>query len=510
MKRIFTLINVESINTTTKGKKILIADRGRIETLVKNYCAIKIISDKYDVNPTILTHKSFNDKINILYKNVGFKKFIKTFDLKENFLLTILSLIKSILSFFKLLKFFAKPNFHNFIYEFEVSNIKVGDIIYDRYIRDNKQYLKPNFKDCSFIKYSFVTIYKIHFLEKYLVQNKFELVFVNTHSYANNYSIIFKLAKKLRIDILYLKDFQISYFKNGQYTQENDPRILTKKKLDNIKITKKKRKLFLKHMQKRISGNLPHFDVKNAFSARKNKLNKYLKHKKIILKDYRKRILIAAHALSDSNHFYFEFNAKSIFFDYHTQLVKTLNFAKEHKDILFLLRPHPSSKFWNEQGIVKQIFHKYKSTNIILVDNRFSTHDILNFVDTTITVHGTIGIETAGFYKKKPIMAGTGLYSNLGFTHDAIKEKDYYKNILLDKLKHKLNSKELKLAEKALYYNELLSKNNYKSLISRNKILIRDQKYLDDLNNFLKVNKIENDKYYKILKKKLQFSKLSK
>lgn len=510
MKRIFRLINVKSINTAPKGKKILIADRGRIETLVRNYCAIRIISEKYEVNPTILIHNSFSDKINILYKKIGFKKFIKTFDIRKNYLFTILSLIKSIFSFSKLFKFFIKPNFHNFIYNFEISNIKVGDIIYDRYIRDNKKYLSPNFKNFSFLKYSFITIYKIHYLEKYLVQNKFELVLINTHSYTNNYSIIFKLAKKLKINILYLKDFQISYFKNGQYNQENDPRILTKKKLDHINFTKKKRKLFLKHMQKRIGGKLPHFDVRNAFGIRTNKLNKYLKHKKIILGDYRKKILIAAHALSDANHFYFEFNAKSPFFDYHTQLIKTLNFAKKHKDILFLLRPHPSSKFWNEQGIVKQIFKKYKSTNIILVDNRFSTNDILNFVDTTITVHGTIGIETAGFYKKKPILAGTGLYSNLGFTFDTLKEKVFYKNILLDKSKHYLNSKELKLSEKALYYYELLSKENYKSLISRNKILISDQKYLNDLNNFLKVNKIENDKYYQILKKKLNSLKLSK
>ena len=60
------------------------------------------------------------------------------------------------------------------------------------------------------------------------------------------------------------------------------------------------------------------------------------------------------------------------------------------------------------------------------------------------------------------------------------------------------------------FYYELLSKENYKSLISRNKILISDQKYLNDLNNFLKVNKIENDKYYQILKKKLKLLKLSK
>ena len=177
---------------------------------------------------------------------------------------------------------------------------------------------------------------------------------------------------------------------------------------------------------------------------------------------------------------------------------------------MFLLRPHPSSKFWNELGVIDKIYKIYKSPNIILTNNRYDTNDLLKFVDTTITVHGTIGIETAGFYKKKPILAGTGLYSNLGFTFDAKKEDEYYKNILVDKDKHKLNLSETKLAEKALYYYELLSKETYKSYVSREKILLSDHKYIKDLNNFLKKNDIKNDEYFKNLKNKLILNNILK
>ena len=68
--------------------------------------------------------------------------------------------------------------------------------------------------------------------------------------------------------------------------------------------------------------------------------------------------------------------------------------------------------------INEDIKKKYKSKNIIFTGNQFNTDDILNYVDTVITVHGTIGIEAAGFYKIKPILAGSGLYSNLGFSLD--------------------------------------------------------------------------------------------
>ncbi len=510
MKTSLILKHLDKVKFSFKGKKILIADRGRIESVMKNYCAIKILSKQMNIDPIILTQGSFDNELNKVYKKLGFKKFLKTFDLKNQTCRTIYFLLKSMINLLKVLKFFYSKNFYAFIYTFKVSDVNVGDIVYDRYIRDGKKYLKPSFFDFSFLKYFFVTVYKVFFLENYLKSNAIKLVIVNTHSYTNNYSIVFKLAKKLKIDILYLKDFQISFFKNGQYSNENDPRIISKKKLDKINFSKIKRKKFLLHMQKRVRGKLSHFDVKNAFGKKTKLVKNLIKNKRIDLSNFRKKILIAAHSLSDANHFYFNFNVKSFFYDYHSQLIKTLNFAKKHKDILFLLRPHPSSKFWNEIGVIDKIYKIYKSPNIILTNNRYDTNDLLKFVDTTITVHGTIGIETAGFYKKKPILAGTGLYSNLGFTFDAKKEDEYYKNILVDKDKHKLNLSETKLAEKALYYYELLSKETYKSYVSREKILLSDHKYIKDLNNFLKKNDIKNDEYFKNLKNKLILNNILK
>jgi len=250
-------------------------------------------------------------------------------------------------------------------------------------------------------------------------------------------------------------------------------------------------------------GKEEHFDAKNAFINKKNSIKKFLE-KKINTENFKKKILLACHSFSDANHFYYEFNAKSPFHDYYSQTINTLDFAKKNPDILFLVRPHPSSRFWKEEGIMKKILQKYSSKNIILTDNRFNTDDILNFVDTIITVHGTIGIEAAGYYKIKPILAGTGLYSNLGFTFDTKRKKDLFRYVLLDKKKYKLGPKETNIAQKALYYYFLIGRDNYKSVISRQKVLLTDQKYLRDLNNFLEKNKIENDKYYKILRKKLE------
>ena len=58
LKKLFMIDNLTIIKTDLKGKKILIADRGRIDSLVRNYCALKILSEKYSIDPIILTQNS--------------------------------------------------------------------------------------------------------------------------------------------------------------------------------------------------------------------------------------------------------------------------------------------------------------------------------------------------------------------------------------------------------------------------------------------------------------------
>ena len=336
MKSIIKSIKLDKIKNSENGKKILIADRGRIESIIKNYSAIKILETKYDLNPLILTQEKKNTNINLLYESLGFKKIFKFSD-EINLISIIFGFFFVFIKFCECLKYFIKKDFLNFINNFKVSNVHIGDLIYDRYIRNDYKYLRPSFFDIKFLKIFFVCVYKTIFFEKYLKSKDISLIIVNTHTYMNNYSILFKLSKKLRIDLLYLKDFQISFFKNGQYNRENDPRILTKKKLERIRFSKEKINELKKHMINRTKGRLEHFDVKAAFGEGKNKIDQLLKKKKINLKKFKKKVLIASHSLSDANHFYFEYNSRSFFYDYHTHLIKTLEFAKKYKKIFFLI-----------------------------------------------------------------------------------------------------------------------------------------------------------------------------
>ena len=69
-----------------------------------------------------------------LYKKMGFEKIEKTLSLNIIFY-NFFILIKSVFKFSTILKYFINNDFHKFIYNYKVSNVTIGDIVYDRYIR---------------------------------------------------------------------------------------------------------------------------------------------------------------------------------------------------------------------------------------------------------------------------------------------------------------------------------------------------------------------------------------
>ena len=146
---------------------------------------------------------------------------------------------------------------------------------------------------------------------------------------------------------------------------------------------------------------------------------------------------------------------------------------------------------------------KYNFENVCLLDNNINTNEAMSVSDTVITVYGTIGLESASYYKKKPILAGNSIYSNLGFTLDSNTKQKYFDHILSDKKNFKLNKSEQLKANKAFYYYFLKFNIEYESVIANRVRNISDKDYFKNLKNFLKTGSLNKDQYYKKLEKKL-------
>ena len=233
---------------------------------------------------------------------MGFKKTINSLNIK-NFFLSPTILVKTFFHLCNYFIFFSTKNYSDFIYKYSVSDINVGDIIYDRYLRNDYSFLNPSIFDLKLIRIFLYTVFKVYWIEKFIKKKKIKLIFVNTHIYSNNYSIAYKLAIKNKINLVYLKDFQITYFKKGSVSKKTDPRAITKNKLKKSQLSLKEKNNINRYMRHRTSGKLAHFDVKNAFSSKKNLLKKYLLKKNIEINSFTKKILLASHSLSDANHF---------------------------------------------------------------------------------------------------------------------------------------------------------------------------------------------------------------
>ena len=106
--------------------------------------------------------------------------------------------------------------------------------------------------------------------------------------------------------------------------------------------------------------------------------------------------------------------------------------------------------------------------------------------------------------KKKPILAGNSIYSNLGFTLTLILKKNTLVIYYQIKKKFKLNNIEQQTADKAFFTIIFLKFNTeYKSVITNSDRNISHEKYFKNLKNFLERKSLESDRYYQELKNML-------
>ena len=70
----------------------------------------------------------------------------------------------------------------------------------------------------------------------------------------------------------------------------------------------------------------------------------------------------------------------------------------QKKNILWLFKIHPySQKKYDELKVVKKIFNKFKSTNILMVPSKTSNEKLFQLVDLVVSSRGTICLEAATF-----------------------------------------------------------------------------------------------------------------
>ena len=507
-------------NFSSFPKKILIVDRERdFQSIFNSIFAIALgaVSKK---NSIILSRKKELKSVKI-FQSFGFTNYI----FPKEFLIgpySVIVLLKTIyltlITIFKIKLY----GFEFFIRKFTINNIPFGDLIYDYYKRFDKKFLNLRI-DFKFIKILFKSIFKIYLCFNIIKKNEINFMIVSTAVYATYSGIMSRIGiyQKIKViephltkDLLGLSYLVYNPKKKLYFTSDSVTYSNLKKNF--YKVTKN---LAIKDLDNfldnRYSGKIkttyttPH-DIKNL-----KKYNIKLTKKKLLKKfgfdenQIKKIVVISPHAFSDTTYN----DGRIHFIDYYHHFLETIKYVSSinSKKILWLVRSHPSSSMYGENGIVEKITERY-SNKYIKVCPKISSKDLIKICDHAVTCTGRISLEFAAAGKRS-IMGGINDLSSFNLFKTSSNKKNYFltlKNIL--KI-NKLNDHKKNQAKKLLFFLETLKPNIVlpESEIIDKKVLKKYQKKFDFISttllNNLKKKNFYNDRFFKTLVNKIKDDK---
>jgi hypothetical protein len=473
----------------------IIADRGRGDTALRLSFMSYIISKKKNYEPLLLHNYKLKSEINKIYNKFRIKNIKKVNINFKNFFLIFKILIQYIISIFKI----SFKGFDWFVKSFEINDVQLGDLIWDRYIRNDLSFLKPKLFKIKFLVLLLKSIYNFYILEDIFKKNKIKYSLVASFSYISISSLVLRLSQKYNIPTAYISGESFKIFKRN--TPKDDPVIIEINKIlkkYNFKKLSNKAKIYFK---KRISGKLSsrisspnkvlQHDELNWKNKNKNK--NFLLNIKILKKKYQNIILFAPHALSESNHLFGDI----IFRDFHQQTTETLSYAGNQKKNLWLYKIHPYSEVkYGEFNTSVKIYEKYKQDNIILVPRDVSTGSLFKYADLVVSARGTICIEATTFGIKSVITSSI-YYDNKKISHRVRNKNDYFKVLKDVNLIEKPSKKSILLAKIYLYLRKKLQTENVYNLTVAERMITKKKYYRSIFNKISKIENINNHFYYK-------------
>ena len=130
------------IKKTNSNKTIIVCDRNNFDTTIRGCLASKLIQQFTNANVVVLTDINSNNQNKEIFKKFGISNFIHYFEKKDLFKNVYFFLITIIIYLNILFRsiFNKKKTLDNFLRNFKICEINVGDLIYDSHIRKNHNF----------------------------------------------------------------------------------------------------------------------------------------------------------------------------------------------------------------------------------------------------------------------------------------------------------------------------------------------------------------------------------
>lgn len=390
-------------------------------------------------------------------------------------------------------------SFERFISEAEYQKVLIGDLVYDSYIRNGHYYKNPLSRLDKLFYISLKAIFYICYMQRNFDLSNVRAIVVTSYSYANLGGMMSRLAVAYQIPLIVTTGNFARRISTLEKLQESVFSI-QKKSMDSIQSSINWESSVDKYLKNRFSGNIAQHDVINAYRGIKYSKRKLLNNIGLKENDQRPIVFLMPHAFSDATHA----SGPFLFRDFYQWTIKTIEYIKNIQNVCWIIKPHPSSFMYDEDGFVNDLLVGIlNESNMFLCPADLNTASVFELASTVITGRGTIAIEAASC-GINAIMAGKAPWSGYGVCYEPKTQEEYFE--LLDKVPH-YNGMNSKLQNKAkqLLHCYFINVHIKSELIPEIEInpgdVINDkwEEFYRELNKKLTVISFKDDKYFQKL-----------
>lgn len=456
----------------------------------------KGIADRSKCRIVALDH-SFDDKNRRLLDTLSIEKY----EIGGNLRLRLVSKLKTYC--FKLFSNSTKE-----LLDYTSRGVLIGDLVYQTIIRRNGKNIYSIKKLESEFDYEMLekAIFYTYVFDRYFKKNNPKYYLVGECSFVQ--AVIARMAAKHgALLVQYNSNYLcwLPYVNNVNY-----------KFSFNDTFRHNVNDIFQKESERDFCAEADEY-IKSVFKVRENAslTEEYaFKNKKIVSKEEAlteiginnqyKNVIIMCHCFTDST----LCEGNSTFQDYYEWYEETLKIVSTIEKVNWIIRPHPASWTYNEEGIARGLFEKYRSDNMYWMGENYSSAMVPVIADVIITVSGSAGYEYACLGIPS-IVLGNPFYYQYGYTYN-VENLEHYKHLLnnIDSVK-KLTEEQIAIAKKVfvIYSKEVYRQNDddeFQKISSKatkdwydgKKIYRIDSEYIRGVCKYLENNDIKDSYLY--------------
>jgi hypothetical protein len=272
--------------------------------------------------------------------------------------------------------------------------IKTGDLIYDEVLRSTKS---PTLHSCDWSVYKvMVRSWSYYYQYRLLFVMGSYRYYISTHTAYPEYGLLCRVALQHGITVIETSDIQMSTYNSisdgllPTYHQGINSSIRTDLE-SGSQSTAERKALAREGLRRRLDSEIKQIDSEKAYSG-----NIYTRDKlRIVLNlPANHRIgFVMAHIFKDSPHL----SSSMLYADYYRWLEGTIDCCARSPGISWVVKPHPTSALYGEEGIVEDMVVAGGANNIHICPKDLNTSSLRSCADVLLTVHGTAGLEYACF-----------------------------------------------------------------------------------------------------------------